>query len=202
MDLVFRLIFLMATVALFAVRITSQRRVARDERAVALHEGPASLIAGAVGALTALIFGAEYLIAPGTFSFAYVPATPTWLRWVGALLLAGGVALLRWAHRHLDRNFHSLVVSRPGHVLIQSGPYRIIRHPIYLAYLLAYGGGGLLAANWVLAGVSTSAFALLVLLRLPQEEALLINTFGDRYKRYMAQTGALLPRVGRRRMSE
>jgi protein-S-isoprenylcysteine O-methyltransferase Ste14 len=195
MDLVFRLIFLAAAVAFFVIRIISQRRVAQDVRAVAVHERPASLIAGVVAALTALVFGAEYLVAPGTFGFAYVPAMPLWLRWVGALLLVAGVTLLGWAHRHLDRNFHSLVVSRPGHVLIQSGPYRIIRHPIYTAYLLAYGGGGLLAANWVLAVIATVAFALLVVLRLPQEEALLLNTFGDRYRRYIARTGALLPRV-------
>lgn len=196
-EIVFRLVFLLATVALFTIRIVHQRRVLADQGRVAVHEGPVSLIAGAVAALTAIVFGAEYLIARGTFAFAYALAYPLWLRWAGTVALIGGVGLLGWAHHHLGRSFHSLVVSRPNPVLIQSGPYRRIRHPIYLAYLLSYVGGGLLAANWVLTVIPALAFAILVIVRIPQEEQLLIATFGERYKRYIDRTGALLPSLRR-----
>lgn len=195
LEVVFRLVFLAATVALFAIRVISQRKVLRDRGRIAVHEGPVTLIAGSVAALTAIVFGLEYLIAPGTFAFAYALTYPLWLRWAGALVLVGGVALLGWAHHHLGRSFHSLIVSRPNPILIQSGPYRHIRHPIYTAYLMSYLGGGLLAANWVLTLVPTLSFTILALLRMPQEEQLLIATFGDRYERYMARTGRLWPRL-------
>lgn len=199
LETIFRVIFGLAAAAFFAIRIVSQSRGGRDEGRIAVHEGPASLIAGAVAALTAIVFGGAYLVAPRALAFAYALAYPLWLRWIGVVLIVGGSALLGWAHHHLGRSFHSLIVSRPNHVLIQSGPYRFVRHPIYTAYLLSYLGGGLTAGNWVLTVVPTFAFGVLVALRLGPEEEVLIATFGERYERYRARTGALMPRVGGRK---
>ena len=192
---VFRLIFVLATCVMVAVRAGSQSRVLHDRGGVAVHEGPVSLVAGSVAALVSIIFGLEYIVAPRAFAFAYSWACPVWLRWVGAVVLPGGVALLAWAHHHLGRSFHSFIVTKEDHVLVETGPYRYIRHPIYLAYLLDYVGGGLLAGNWVLTVVPIVAYAVLVVLRLGQEERVMISKFGDAYKAYMARTGRLVPKI-------
>jgi protein-S-isoprenylcysteine O-methyltransferase Ste14 len=80
-------------------------------------------------------------------------------------------------------------------VLVETGPYRWIRHPIYLAYLLNYVGGGLLAGNWVLTGVPVTMFAIVVIVRIGQEERVMTNLFGQQYIAYMKRTGRLLPRI-------
>jgi protein-S-isoprenylcysteine O-methyltransferase Ste14 len=87
------------------------------------------------------------------------------------------------------------VVTKEEQALVQSGPYRRIRHPVYTAYLASYLGGGLLAGNWVLTVVPVLFYAVLVAGRLGREEAVLEATFGERYVAYKARTGRLLPRI-------
>jgi protein-S-isoprenylcysteine O-methyltransferase Ste14 len=115
--------------------------------------------------------------------------------WVG-LVLGGGIVLLAASHHHLGKSFHSCIVSKEEQVLVETGPYQWIRHPIYLAYLLNYVGGGLLSGNYVLTLVPVTMFGLLVFLRVGKEEQVLVEQFGPRYVAYMKRTGSLLPRIG------
>ena len=153
------------------------------------------LIPGAIGALVAIVFGLEYIFAPGTFEFAYLIEYPTWLRWVGAFMLVIGISILWSAHHNLGLSFHSLVVQKEDQVLVESGPYKWIRHPIYTAYFLNYIGGGLLAGNWVLTFIPTICFGLMIYLRLGEEETVMIEKFGDNYRHYMERTGRFLPKI-------
>ena len=79
-----------------------------------------------------------------------------------------------------------------------TGPYRWIRHPIYSAYLLNYAGGGLLSGNLVLTFVPVVMYAILVAIRMGQEEEVLLDMFGQEYRQYMQSTGRLLPRFHQR----
>jgi len=196
---IFRTLFALAFLAMMAIRLYYQSKVLRQEGAIEVREGWLSLVAGGIAALTSIVFGAEYLFSPGLFSFAYVLRYPLWLRWLGALLLAGGITLLGAAHHHLGKSFHSLVVSKEHQVLVTSGPYRWIRHPIYTAYLINYLGGGLLSSNIVLTFVPVCMDALLVAIRMGREEEVLRERFGWDYVEYAARTGRLVPRVTRPR---
>lgn len=191
----FRVFFLLSFIAMMTIRVYYQSKILRDGGEIDIKEGPPSLIAGAIAALTAIVFGAEYLISPGFFSFAYVLTYPLWLRWLGVILLTSGIGLLWAAHYNLGKSFHSLIVSKDEHVLVETGPYRYIRHPIYLAYIVNYVGGGLLTSNWVLTFIPVTMSLLLALLRMSKEEQVLIDLFGQRYLDYMERTGRLLPRV-------
>lgn len=197
-ETIFRTLFGLAFIAMLIIRVYYQSRVVRDKRRVEIKEGSLSLVAGAVAALTSVVFGAEYLFSPGTFSFAYVLKYPDWVRWLGALLLAVGIALLGLSHHHLGKSFHSFVVSKEDQVLVQTGPYRWIRHPIYTAYLVNYVGGGLLSGNLVLTIVPVTMYAILVGLRMGEEEDVMRETFGEAYREYADSTGRLCPRVRRR----
>ncbi len=198
-EAIFRLLFILAFVAMMAIRVYYQSKVLRDKGEIQIEEGRLSLIAGSVAALTAIVFGAEYIFMPGLFSFAYLLRYPDWVRWLGALMLAGGITLLGASHHHLGMSFHSLVVSKEHHVLVKTGPYRWLRHPIYTAYLMNYVGGGLLSSNWILTIVPVTMYAILVGIRMGQEEAVLEAQFGQTYCEYMERTGRLLPRIKRER---
>ncbi len=191
----FRLLFIISTIFMFAIRIYYQRKI-RSERLRTEERGSRlRLIPGAIAALVTIVFGLEYIFAPGTFEFAYLIDYPTWLRWVGALMLFIGISLLWSAHHNLGLSFHSLVVQKEDQVLVESGPYKWIRHPIYTAYFLNYIGGGLLAGNWVLTFIPTFFFGLMIYLRLGEEEAVMIEKFGDDYRHYMERTGRFLPKI-------
>jgi protein-S-isoprenylcysteine O-methyltransferase Ste14 len=189
----FRALMFLAFIALMCIRFYYQSRIYREKREVEIREGGVSLLAGAVAALTTIVFSAEYIFFPGTFAFAYALRYPDWLRWLGSLLLFGGIFLQGAALHHLGRSFHSLVVAKENQVLVESGPYHWIRHPIYTAYLVSYLAGGLLASNWVLTFVPVTADAILAAIRIPQEEKVMEELFGQRYVEYKSRTGRLLP---------
>lgn len=198
LETIFRILFVLSFIAMMTIRIYFQSKVLCERRKMDFREAPLSLAAGCVAALVTIVFGSEYIIAPGFFEFAYVLPYPLGLRWFGAIILAGGITLLAVAHAHLGRSFHSLVVAKQDHVFVDSGPYRWIRHPIYVAYMMNYVGGGLLAGNWVLTFVPALMFTVLVTTRMGREEQLLIDEFGGRYMDYMQRTGRLIPRIGKR----
>lgn len=125
------------------------------------------------------------------------PLTP----WPHTTPLAGlavtllGVIIAAWSKIRLGANFSTTLGVRREHQLITTGPYRLVRHPIYTGLLLVILGGALVY----------NTGAALVLLVLPfygffywqsvVEEKLLAGHFGEAYTRYRATTGRLLPRL-------
>jgi protein-S-isoprenylcysteine O-methyltransferase Ste14 len=120
---------------------------------------------------------------------------PVWLRWFGVALAPLALALLVWVHRTLDTNFSPTLRLKVHHQLITHGPYRYVRHPMYTALMLVGLAIVLLSANWVIAFISIPGMTLAVALRIPQEQTMLVELFGEEYQRYMLSTGLVLPRL-------
>ncbi|MGB2962933.1 MAG: isoprenylcysteine carboxylmethyltransferase family protein [Anaerolineales bacterium] len=194
-EIIYRLQIILAFITMFGIRIYFQSKVLPEKRGINIQENTLSLIAGGIAALTTLVFGAEYIFFPGTFRFSYFLLYPDWIRWLGTLVLAAGITLLGLAHFHLGKSFHSLVVSKDEHLLVTSGPYRWIRHPIYTAYLMNYIGGGLVAANLVLTFVPVIFFGFMIINRIPREEQIMRELFGQDYLDLEKRTGRLLPKL-------
>ena len=119
---------------------------------------------------------------------------PDWLRWAGVGLGAIGAILLIAVFRFLGTNITDTVVTRAKHTLVTAGPYRWIRHPFYLAFLIAVVANSLVTANWFIALFGIVSW-LLVVKRTKTEEARLIERFGDQYQDYMKRTGRFFPRI-------
>jgi protein-S-isoprenylcysteine O-methyltransferase Ste14 len=196
-EIIFRALFILTLIAMMAIRVYYQSKILRDKKGIEIKEGSVSLIAGSIAALTSIVFGMEYIFFPGFFSFAYVLRYPDWIRWIGSFVLAGGITLLGVSHHHLGKNFHSLVVSKENQALVETGSYRWIRYPIYMAYLMNYLGGGLLSSNWVLTVVPVTMFAVFVAIRMGKEEKVMEEKFGQKFIEYEERTGRLLPRIKR-----
>jgi protein-S-isoprenylcysteine O-methyltransferase Ste14 len=135
-----------------------------------------------------------WMIYPEPLRFAAFELPAGW-RWVGAALFGTGGLLVYWTHRNLGANFSSTLILRDGHELIERGPYRWVRHPMYTSFLVMSAGMLLLSANWVVGGGPLSFLPLLMLVRTPREERMLLACFGDDYRAYMARTGRYLPRL-------
>ena len=111
---------------------------------------------------------------------------------VGLLLTVAGIAFACWARHVLGRNWSSEVQIKQDHQLIQAGPYRTVRHPIYTGLLLALLGTALKVGDWRgLLAVAIVAASFWFKLR--QEERWLLQRFGAPYADYLRRTHALIP---------
>jgi protein-S-isoprenylcysteine O-methyltransferase Ste14 len=111
----------------------------------------------------------------------------------GIGLMVLGLSLRLWAMLTLGPFYtRTLRVSKGQHVL-ERGPYRWIRHPGYLGTLLTWVGLPLALSNWLSAILVAAMIAAAYRIRIPAEEEMLIESFGDRYRRYMLKTNRFLP---------
>lgn len=111
---------------------------------------------------------------------------------VGTALLFLGMAISIWARVELGRNWSNVVTVKVGHELVQSGPYRWVRHPIYTGILVSLGGTALAQDFWCdLAVVPIVFIAFWIKLRL--EEEWMRGQFGAAYDAYCARTARLIP---------
>jgi protein-S-isoprenylcysteine O-methyltransferase Ste14 len=120
---------------------------------------------------------------------------PDWLRWVGIPLGAVSFVLYAWSQATLGKAWSPHLQMRQEHSLVTSGPYARIRHPIYLALLGFLTGIALVTANWFFIALLVVSIVVLAL-RIPKEEQMMIEDFGREYKAYMATTGGVFPRWG------
>jgi protein-S-isoprenylcysteine O-methyltransferase Ste14 len=114
------------------------------------------------------------------------------IRWLGVVLFAVGGTLRIWPVFVLGHRFSGLVAIQPGHTLVTSGVYGVIRHPSYLGLLVS-------SLGWALAFRSGAGVLLTILLipplvaRIRAEEKLLHKQFGSEYEAYCGRTWRLIP---------
>ena len=115
------------------------------------------------------------------------------IRWLGVTLFVAGGALRLWPVFALGGRFSGLVAIQPGHELVTTGVYRVIRNPSYLGLLGSALGWGLAFRSAV--GVLLAFLYVPPLLaRIRAEETLLHSHFGEPYDAYRARTSRLIPR--------
>jgi len=160
------------------------KQIAREEdiRSRLSHHVP--LILGAVLLGVPRIFGA-------TLEQRYHPHTFGWFL-AGAVLVAIGLAFSILARAWLGGNWSSMVTLKQDHELIRSGPYAIVRHPIYTGLLVALLGTAIVVGKWR-ALIGLALFVIAIVRKLTIEERFMSEQFGEAYARYREQVPALLP---------
>jgi protein-S-isoprenylcysteine O-methyltransferase Ste14 len=117
-----------------------------------------------------------------------------WIRITGGVLQIAGLAFCIWARLHIGRNWSGMVTLKEGHTLVRSGPYGLVRHPIYSGLLLAILGHAI--SNGKLAGLIALAILVLEWKRKSlMEERLMLEQFGAEYARYRREVKGLVPGV-------
>ncbi len=113
-------------------------------------------------------------------------------RWTGVALFAIGGALRLWPVFILGDRFSGLVAIQPGHRLVTTGLYGVIRHPSYFGLLTSSIGWALAFRSG--AGVFLAALLIVpIVARIRAEEKLLRTQFGAEYDAYRARTSRLIP---------
>jgi protein-S-isoprenylcysteine O-methyltransferase Ste14 len=140
-----------------------------------------------------LVIGASLLAAARHFLFLPRPLPMSYtLYWSGTALLVAGLVFAIWARITLGANWSGTVTVKENHELIQTGPYHLVRHPIYTGLLLALLGSALAQDLWTsLAAVALFFFSFWI--KLLREEQFMRETFGEKYAAYCARTKRLVP---------
>lgn len=125
----------------------------------------------------------ERFLPPGVVSF-----------WSGSAITACGLLFSVWARRRLGKNWSQAVTVKEGHELVTSGPYALVRHPIYAGLLLAFFGTAVARGEW--RGLLAVALVFGALWhKLGLEESWMRAQFGESYEAYSRRVAALVPYV-------
>ncbi len=115
-----------------------------------------------------------------------------WPFWIGAAVTVGGLLFAVWARRHLASNWSSSVTIKQGHELITTGPYALVRHPIYTGILTGFLGTAI-ALSQVRGVIGFVLIFVMLLAKLRTEEEWMRSQFGETYATYAHRTTALVP---------
>ncbi|MFN8475235.1 MAG: isoprenylcysteine carboxylmethyltransferase family protein [Anaerolineae bacterium] len=162
--------------------ILRRGRTARSWAAGESDRGTTAAILGAY-ALTALALSVTL---PG-------PVWPVWLQWLALGLACVGVIVRVWAFRALGQFYTRTLVTTEEQTVVQTGPYRWVRHPGYLGSLMIWVGvavaSGQVIPSLLVLGLMAAAYAY----RIAVEEHMLVASFGPAYTGYQARSWRLLP---------
>ena len=175
-----------ALLVIWVVGMFTVKRVARRERAW-------TRIAQAIMVATAfqLVFDSRLTFWSLGWRM-YKPSNA--VGWVGVALTAAGLAFAFWARVTLGRNWSGNVTVKEHHELVVSGPYRIVRHPIYAGLTLGMVGTALVVGE--LRGLVAVALVVVAWrLKWPIEERFMLEEFGERYAEYRRRVSAIIPGI-------
>jgi len=114
--------------------------------------------------------------------------------WSAAALCVAGLVFAIWARVTLGRNWSGVVTLKEGHELVERGPYRFVRHPIYTGILTMFFATALALGN--LAGFAATLLMFASFwIKLRDEEKLMLQQFPDRYAAYRRRAKRIIPFV-------
>ena len=146
------------------------------------------LSVGIIAYFVSLILYVLYVPFILSFSIPFLPI----IRWSGVLVAAIFVPILYWIHSILDKQYSADLSIKKDHDLIEVGPYRKVRHPMYTVFIVFSIAIALITSN-----VLCILFSFIIALSFPSiarsEELMLIEAFGDKYRSYMTRTGRFFP---------
>jgi protein-S-isoprenylcysteine O-methyltransferase Ste14 len=192
-DLVVRFAVLASALSLlaFGLAILAVERLSRRPAPVERVTGPVALV-NYVGILGFVVVGLVSSVTMlGTLP---APAGPihTAIAAAGIVLLVAAGLFAIWGYRSLGRQFASDAEVRPDTVLVTTGAFRLVRHPMYLAVLLLWAGSALALLSALMALCWVALLPAFVA-RSRAEERLLAHYFGSAYDAYAARVPMLVP---------
>jgi protein-S-isoprenylcysteine O-methyltransferase Ste14 len=194
----FRIAFLVLLAGVLAMRVYFTRRVQKagervmPDREAVEREGRAMFAARVVAFF--LLMGVLVLYVVGSpWIDALAFPLPDWLRWAGFALGLASLAFWIWTQVALGKEWSPQLQVREEHHLVTAGPYARVRHPLYTAM---FGWGValvLVTANWIFVLLAVLVIVALVA-RVPREEQMMLEEFGEEYRAYMQRTGRFFPK--------
>lgn len=115
----------------------------------------------------------------------------------GLALMVVGAVVNVLGRVHLKSNWANQIKIYEGHWLVTTGPFALVRHPLYASLIWMLVGGSLVYANLAGLALTLGVFVPMMYVRAKKEDALLEEAFGEKFEAYRRRTGMLLPRPPR-----
>jgi len=194
---IFEILFLIGELAYLFLLFGPSRRKDRSEPVVVQRQVLLNEFLNFIGFLGMQVIPLVYLLTPWlAFADVNLPAV---IAWVGMLVFIFSNLLLWKSHADLGRNWSGDLEIKQHHTLVTWGVYRYIRHPIYAALWLWGIAQALMLHNWIVGLAGLAGFLPNYLWRVPREEQMLLERFGDVFTSYKNSTGRVFPRLNRSR---
>jgi protein-S-isoprenylcysteine O-methyltransferase Ste14 len=190
-DLFFKIIYLAGLVVELAIRAPFNRWH-RQNKIVTTQLNRREVVVLLLLLLGNLVLPVIYTFTPWLTFADY--QLPDWTSWLGVVILVGALLVFWRSHVDLGQNWSPSLQIREGHSLITNGLYRYIRHPMYASQWLWVIAQVLLLQNWIAGVGGLILFLPMYFIRVPQEEQMMIDQFGEAYRIYKQHTGRVLPR--------
>jgi protein-S-isoprenylcysteine O-methyltransferase Ste14 len=185
-------VFVILMIGWYLIRYEYARR-SRRERIVSSARGPretALLLISLTGlGLVPLVYIATAI--PHFAAYSFHPS----LAWLGLSFAIAALGIFHLTHRALGRNWSISLDVRENHELVTDGIYCRVRHPMYSGFWLWAIAQALLLPNWVAGFSGVAGFGILFFGRVAWEERMMLETFGESYRAYMARTGRVFPSI-------
>ncbi|UCE15768.1 MAG: isoprenylcysteine carboxylmethyltransferase family protein [Candidatus Bathyarchaeota archaeon] len=203
-ELVFSILFLVLFLLGTAIRgyYTRKVRATRKKRSIRERFKDTAQVEGKFGAILLMVQGVYliialhlYLIFSSWLVWSKLPI-PDWLRWLGVGVGMISLPFLTWVQHVLGKHWTVSLELREDHKLVTSDPYRWVRHPMYTVHLVYFLTWVLVSANLFLL-INYLLTIILMVVRIPKEEQMMLDQFGHEYRAYMKRTRRLLPRFRR-----
>ncbi len=187
-----KVIWLLGMIAACAIRYPFLRRARRATELRRVEHTREKMLVAAQ-ATGQLLLPALYVFSnqPAFANYSFHPA----VAWIGCMFLALGLFLFYRAHSDLGRSWSATLIIKDSHELVTDGIYRLVRHPMYSAFLAWAIAQALLLPNWIVGLAGLVGFAILFFGRVGREEKMMIEAFGDQYRAYMAATRRIIPGI-------
>jgi protein-S-isoprenylcysteine O-methyltransferase Ste14 len=184
--------FVLLVVGWYAIRFPYARRSRRTP--VARGGRDPRDIARLSVSTTGMILLPFLSVATGFPRFADYPFCPLQAS-CGVLVALASLVMFRLTHRALGRSWSVSLDVREQHTLVTEGVYSHLRHPMYTAFWLWAAAQALLLPNWVVGPAGLAGFGILFLGRVAREERMMVESFGDAYRAYVARTYRIIPGI-------
>lgn len=137
--------------------------------------------------LTLTNFGQQYYL----LGVHLLPNYPVTL-YIGFIIAALGIMFAFWARKYLGGNWSGIVALKKNQTLVDTGPYAIVRHPIYFGLTIGIVGSAI-AEGTVSGLIAIVCMLIFSLLRIRAEEKLMTSIFGKKYKEYSKRVYKFIP---------
>ena len=184
-------VFFVGLVAYLSIRHHFIQLTRSEKKTVRRVDAVEKILLAAVS-VAVLVLPLVYLFTPllsfADYEFGW------FVRWSGGGIMFVSLWLFWRSHVDLGQNWFVSLELRENHQLISHGVYRRVRHPMYASIWLWGLAQGMMLPNWLAGWSALLAFTAMYFIRVPREERLMYEEFGDNYRQYARRTGRLFPR--------
>ncbi len=184
-EIIWKIIFMCIWIGNGIIRMPHSKKYKKTEKIKSQKSSREKFLVFLVGIGT-MIVPMIYVFTPWLSSFNM--GLPNWVRWIGIIGFGFELIFFRWVHKTLGKNWSPILEIRKEHKLITEGPYKYVRHPMYTQIWIWVICQWLILSNWAIGIVGVLTWTILYIVRLPEEEKMMVEEFGEEWENYCKQT--------------